>query len=55
MNGALCWDCNTTICLFTVQNCGLRKSAESERLDSQLPVIAKWEHIENIYKQENTS
>jgi hypothetical protein len=25
---------------------------ESERLDSQLPVIAKWEHIEKLYKQE---
>ena len=25
---------------------------ESERLDTQLPVIAKWEHIEKIYKQE---
>jgi hypothetical protein len=25
---------------------------ESEHLDSQLPVIAKWEHIVNIHKQE---
>jgi hypothetical protein len=25
---------------------------DSERLDSQLPVIAKWEHIEKLYKQE---
>jgi hypothetical protein len=23
---------------------------ESERMDSQLPVIAKWEHIEKLYK-----
>jgi hypothetical protein len=27
MNGALCWDCNV-IYLFTVQNCGLKKSAD---------------------------
>jgi hypothetical protein len=25
---------------------------ESEHLDSQLPVIAKWEHIEKLYKQD---
>jgi hypothetical protein len=25
---------------------------ESERLDSQLPVIAKWEHIEKLYKHD---
>jgi hypothetical protein len=25
---------------------------ESERMDSQLPVIARWEHIEKLYKQE---
>jgi hypothetical protein len=25
---------------------------ESERLDSQFPVIAKWEHIQKIYEQE---
>jgi hypothetical protein len=28
---------------------------ESEHLDSRLPIIAKWEHIEKLYEQENTS
>jgi len=28
---------------------------KSEHLDSQLPVIAKWEHIEKLYKHNNTS
>jgi len=25
---------------------------ESERLDSQLPAVAKWEHIEKLYKHD---
>jgi hypothetical protein len=25
---------------------------KSEHVDSQLPVVAKWEHIENVYKQD---
>ena len=78
MKGVLRWDCNIIIFfLFTVQNCGVRESAdsaqwrkldsfttnfyaeitscwqfESEHLDSQLPVIAKWEHIEKLYKHD---
>jgi hypothetical protein len=25
---------------------------KSERVDSQLPVVAKWEHIEEVYKRD---
>jgi hypothetical protein len=28
MNGALCWDCNIIVFLFTVQKCGPRESAD---------------------------